>query len=178
MPREAADATRAGEDCVGVGARARARAPGGCARDAVEERTGVAMEEESAGEDGVAAAATPSPKSARGTRGGGSSFSAFSALVGAAAGRGALPRLTKTRAFSSFEARVGGLLATMDVIGLTGLATGFGVEAAALGGVGLPLAFVACAPPALDASAHMDATAVTRPPRPPRADLTLYFIST
>ena len=30
----------------------------------------------------------------------------------------------------------------------------------------------------LDASAHIEATAVTRPPRPPRADLTLYFIST
>ena len=51
--------------------------------------------------------------------------------------------------------------------------TGAGLEAAealalGLGGTLAPL----------DASAHIEATAVTRPPRPPRTDLTLYFIST
>lgn len=123
---------------MGVSARVvRARASGGCARDAVDERTGVAMDEDSAGEDGVAAAATPSPKSARGTRaakGGASSLSAFDGA--AAVGAVGLPRPTKTRPSSPLAARAGCLGATMDVIGLSDLAggagAGFGIEAAFL----------------------------------------------
>jgi len=53
---------------------------GGRASDAVEESTGVAMEEESAGEDGVAAAAAPSPNLAHGGR-----SASFSFVTGAAA---------------------------------------------------------------------------------------------
>ena len=41
-------------------------APGGCAREGVDERTGVAIDDDSAGEDGVAAAATLRQNSARG----------------------------------------------------------------------------------------------------------------
>jgi hypothetical protein len=170
------EASGAVSGVVGVIARARIRAPGGCASDAVDERTGVAIDDDSAGDDGVAAAATPRPNGARWTRGcggcgcgvGASSFSDFSAFSDFAVGKGGLPREMNMRASSG---RVGALVVAMDVIGLMG----FGAA------VGCALALGVCAGPlvrsALDASAQIDATAVTRPPRPPRADLTLYFIS-
>lgn len=170
----------------GVTARARVRAPGGCASDAVEERTGVAIDEDNAGEDGVAAAATPRPKSARCTRGCGGEGSSFSlsdfAGEVAALGKGGLPRLTNTRLSSSCVGILGVPGATMDVIGLIGFGAGVPPPAEALGGctLGLGLGVCVCvglASPALEASAHIDATAITRPPRPPRADLTSYFIS-
>ena len=54
---------------------------GGRARDAVEESTGIAIEEESAGEDGVAAAAAPRPNRARGGRKAPSPFAAVVATA-------------------------------------------------------------------------------------------------
>ncbi|KAH9015202.1 hypothetical protein EDB85DRAFT_2027156, partial [Lactarius pseudohatsudake] len=168
-----------------VGTLARARAPGGWERDAVEERTGVATDEESAGEEGVATAATPGPDSAQGTcaaAGGASSFSAFAGT--GAAGAAGLPRPTRTRPWSSLAACTSG--ATMDAIGLTDLTTSLSpLWATALACEALPVALIACAacvgalaPLALVASAQINATAVTRPPRLPRADSTSYFIST
>ncbi|KAH9016625.1 hypothetical protein EDB85DRAFT_2019133, partial [Lactarius pseudohatsudake] len=152
-----------------VGTLARARAPGGWERDAVEKNTGVAMNEESAGEEGVAAAATPDPDSDA------SSFSAFAGT--GAAGAAGLPRPTRTRPSSSLAARTSG--ATMDAIGLTDLVC---CRLRALACAAFPVALVACAAcvgaPVLVAFAQIDATVVTRPPLPPRADSTSYFIST
>lgn len=54
---------------------------GGRARDAVEESMGIAIEEESAGEDGVAAAAAPRPNRARGGRRASFSFAAVAAAA-------------------------------------------------------------------------------------------------
>jgi hypothetical protein len=184
---------------------------GGRASDAVEESTGVAMEEESAGEDGVAAAAAPNPNLARGGRSASLSF-----VTGAAAdcccccccccclGRGVLVGPGGT-------ARILGPVSasTIDVIGFTGagaqgrrlfwadntlVCTGLALLplcfklAGMMACLGLGVGVVAPeadaeaepAPESADlaaASVHMAVTAVTRPPRPPRADLTSYLTS-
>jgi hypothetical protein len=147
------------------------------------------MEEDRAGEDGVAAAAEPSPNRARRRRGESFSFtmadapsarlSSSFAAGGICLGRGALA--------GTGAARTG---STIDVIGLIGVGVDVGVLATVVlirtalplvGSSGLARVGVgtgAPALPALAASAHMEATAVTCPPRPPRADLTPYFTST
>ena len=175
---------------------------GGRARDAVDDNTGVAIEEESAGEEGVAAAAAPNPNRARMGR---ESFSLAGADGGClATGRGVLAGT----GIGDSDARTG---STMDVIGFIGilleaaaalvcaalgepLATAGRAALACLGNgagdgvnVGVaapepePALALALAPALesadLEASAHIAATAVTRPPRPPRADLTSYFTS-
>ena len=173
---------------------------GGRARDAVDDNTGVAIEEESAGEEGVAAAAAPNPNRARMGR---ESFSLAGTDGGClSTGRGVLART------GIGDARTG---SAMDVIGFIGillevaaalvcaalgepLATAGRAALACLGNgagdgvnVGVaapepePALALALAPALesadLEASAHIAATAVTRPPRPPRADLTSYFTS-
>ena len=55
--------------------------------------------------------------------------------------------------------------------------TGAGLEAAEDLGLGLG-GTLATPTPSLDASAHIEATSVTRLLSPPQADLTLYLIST
>jgi len=169
---------------------------GGRASDAVDDSTGVAIEEESAGEEGVAAAATPSPNPNRVRGGRETSFSFSFSFAGTCLTRAGIG-----------DARMG---STMDVIGLIGTLLGDPVAAVgvplgctalellAAGGrdafaclgtcvgasVGVatgepePALALALKSAALEASAHIAATAVTRPPRPPRADLTPYFIST
>lgn len=166
---------------------------GGRASDAVDDSTGVAIEEETAGEEGVAAAAAPNPNPNRARGGRETSFSFSFSLAELDGGRLTGAGIGDMRAGS-----------TIDVIGLIGtlLGTPATAIAAALDCMALgPLAAASCeafaclgvgvavleAEPALApaletavsvASAHIAATAVTRPPRPPRADLTLYFTST
>jgi len=165
---------------------------GGRASDAVDDSTGVAIEEETAGEEGVAAAAAPNPnpKRARGARETSFSFSFSFAELGG---------IGDTRAGPTIDVigLIGTLLGTpatavaaaLDCTTLGPLATG-GREAFICLGVGVGasvgVAVLEQEPalaPALEtavpaASAHIAATAVTRPPRPPRADLTSYFTST
>jgi len=182
-------------------------ARGGRASDAVDDSTGVAIEEESAGEEGVAAAAAPNPNSARGGR---ESFSFSFSFVGADGGclTMGLGVLAGTMGTGIGDA---GMKSTMEVIGLIGTlleAAAAGVAAAlvcaALGplaaagrdgfaclciGVGVgdnvgvtapepePALALVLESAALAASAQIAATLVTRPPRPPRADLKSYFTS-
>jgi hypothetical protein len=181
---------------------------GGRASDAVDDNTGVAIEEESAGEEGVAAAAAPNPNKVRGGRETSFSFSLAGADDGGCLtmGRGVLAR-------TGMGDR--GTRPTMDVIGFIdtlfeATAVAAALVCAALGeplpaagrdgfacldigvgdgvsvGVAAPEPEPALAPalaPALESTdlaafAHIAATDVTRPPRPPRADLTSYFTST
>jgi hypothetical protein len=169
---------------------------GGRASDAVDDSTGVAIEEETAGEEGVAAAAAPNPNPNRARGGRETSFSFSFAGLDDGCLTGA--RIGDTRAGS-----------TMDVIGLIGTLLGAPVTAVAtaldcmtlgplaaagrevfgrLGvGVGASVGVTVletepALAPALETavsatSAHIAATAVTRPPRPPRADLKSYFTS-
>jgi hypothetical protein len=93
---------------------------GGRARDAVEESMGVAMEEESAGEDGVAAVAAPSPNLARGGRAASFSFAAAAATCCCCCcclGRGVLAGPGGVAGVGSASASA----STMDVSGLTGI---------------------------------------------------------
>jgi hypothetical protein len=161
---------------------------GGRASDAVDDSTGVAIEEETAGEEGVAAAAAPNPNPNRARGGRETSFS-FSLNGGCLTGAG----IGDTRAGPTIDVigLIGTLLGTpatavaaaLDCIALGPLAAA-GCEVFACLGVGVAVLEAEPAlAPALEtavsaASAHIAATAVTRPPRPPRADLTLYFPST
>jgi len=167
------------------------------ASDAVDDNTGVAIEEETAGEEGVAAAAAPNPNPNRARGGRETSFSfsfSFAGLDGrclTGAGVG------DTRAGSTIDVigLIGALLgtpttavaATLDCMALGPLAAA-GREAFTCFGVGASVGVAVleqepALAPALEtvvsaASAHIAATAITRPPRPPRADLTSYFTST
>lgn len=167
---------------------------GGRASDAVDDSTGVAIEEETAGEEGVAAAAAPNPNPNRARGGRETSFSfslSFAELYGGCLnGAG----IGDTRAGSTIDVIgfIGSLLgtpATAVAATLGPLAAGGREAFACLGvGVGASVGVVVleaepALAPALEtevsaASAHIAATAVTRPPRPPRADLTSYFTST
>jgi len=181
---------------------------GGRASDAVDDSTGVAIEEESAGEEGVAAAAVPSPnrRSARGAREGSFSFSLSFAdadggcltmcrgilvgnggtgsTTGVISLTGTLLEAAATAIAAAPVCATLGPLAAADRGVFACLSIGVGVGV----GVGDSLGVAASEPEpalalalelmALAASAHIAATDVTRPPRPPRADLTSYFNST
>jgi len=172
---------------------------GGRASDAVDDSTGVAIEEETAGEEGVAAAAAPNPNPNRARGGRETSFSFSFSFAEPDSGCLTGTRIGDTHAGSTIDVigLIGTLLGTpaaavaaaLDCMTLGPLAAA-GREAFACLGVGVGasvgVAVLEQEPalaPALEtvvsaASAHIAATAVTRPPRPPRADLTSYFTST
>jgi hypothetical protein len=172
---------------------------GARASDAVDDSTGVAIEEETAGEEGVAAAAAPNPNPNRARGGRETSFSfsfSFAELDGGCL-TGAGIGDTRAESMIVVIGLIGTLLGTpasavaaaLNCMALGPLAAA-GREAFACLGVGVGasvgVAVLEAEPalaPALEtavsvASAHIAATVVTRPPRPPRADLTSYFTST
>ena len=172
---------------------------GGRASDAVDDSTGVAIEEETAGEEGVAAAAAPNPNPNRARGGRETSFSfsfSFAELDGGCL-TGAGIGDTRARPTIDVIGLVGTLLGmpaaavavALDCMALRPLAAVGRDAFACLGvGVGASVGVVVleqepALAPALETavsatSVHIAATAVTRPPRPPRADLTSYFAST